>query len=229
MMPTTVRTCRLVTLGCKVNQYETQYVKEALEINGYFEAADGLFHALMLVFLAVYTPAQTTIATGSIQGTVTDPAGAVVVNAKVIITSLDTNQVRETTTSSSGNFTSGSLLPGEYRIRVQAPGFSDVESRVTVQISTTTAANIQMSLHGNAEVVEVRGGGASQVNTEQATVQGVLNAEQIDTLPINGRNFLDLAQLEPGVQVQDGANFDPTKGGFSGISVGAPVGPRESA
>jgi len=179
---------------------------------------------LMLAFACAFMPAQTTIATGSIQGTVTDPAGAVVVNAKVIITSLDTNQVRETTTSSSGNFTSGSLLPGEYRVRIQAAGFSDVESRVTVQVSTTTAANIQMSLHGNAEVVEVRGGGASQVNTEQATVQGVLNADQIETLPINGRNFLDLAQLEPGVQVQDGANFDPTKGGFSGISVGGRQG-----
>src|SRR5215470_2483567 len=87
---------------------------------------------LMLACVTAFAPAQTTIATGSIQGTVTDPAGAVVVNAKVIITSLDTNQVRETTTSSSGNFSSGSLLPGEYRIRVQAAGFSDVESRVTV-------------------------------------------------------------------------------------------------
>jgi len=179
---------------------------------------------LLLTCVLAYAPAQTTIATGSIQGTVTDPAGAVVVNAKVIITNLDTNQVRETTTSSSGNFTSGSLLPGEYRIKVQAPGFSDVESRFTVQISTTTAANIQMSLHGTAEVVEVRGGNSAQVNTEQATVQGVLNADQIETLPINGRNFLDLAQLEPGVQVQDGANFDPTKGGFSGISVGGRQG-----
>jgi hypothetical protein len=187
------------------------------------QAKVGLAFILLLACLAVCTSAQTTIATGSIQGTVTDPAGAVVPNAKVIITSLDTNQTRETTTSSSGNYSSGSLLPGNYSVKVQAQGFADVDSRVTVQISTTTAANVRMSLRGNAEVIEVRGG-TSQVNTEQATVQGVLNAEQIDTLPINGRNFLDLAQLEPGVQVQDGANFDPTKGGFSGISVGGRQG-----
>jgi len=56
---------------------------------------------------------------------------------------------------------------------------------------------------------------AISVNTEQATVQGILSAEQIENLPVNGRNFLDLAQLEPGVQIQDGANFDPTKNGFS--------------
>ena len=62
------------------------------------------------------------------------------------------------------------------------------------------------------------------VNTEQSTIQGVLTAEQIDTLPINGRNFLDLAQLEPGVQIQDGGNFDPTKNGFSSISFGGRFG-----
>jgi hypothetical protein len=178
---------------------------------------------ILLLACAVSVSAQTTIATGSIQGTVTDPSGAVVANAKVTITNLDTNQMRETATGSSGTFNSGSLLPGNYSVRVEAQGFSPVDDRVTVQISTTTAANIKMSLHGNAEVIEVRGG-TNQVNTEQATVQGVLNAEQIDTLPINGRNFLDLAQLEPGVQVQDGANFDPTKGGFSGISVGGRQG-----
>jgi hypothetical protein len=62
------------------------------------------------------------------------------------------------------------------------------------------------------------------VNTQQATVQGVLTTEQIENLPINGRNFLDLAQLEPGVQIQDGGNFDPTKNGFSSISFGGRFG-----
>jgi hypothetical protein len=65
--------------------------------------------------------------------------------------------------------------------------------------------------------VEVKGS-AAQVNTAQATVQGVLNSQQIENLPVNGRNFLDLAQLEPGVQIQDGANFG--KDGYSSISFG---------
>src|SRR5208337_5477251 len=56
------------------------------------------------------------------------------------------------------------------------------------------------------------------------TVQGVLTSEQIENLPINGRNFLDLAQLEPGVQIQDGGTFDPTKNGFSSISIGGRAG-----
>src|SRR4029077_9242963 len=60
--------------------------------------------------------------------------------------------------------------------------------------------------------------------TEQATIQGVLTTQQIENLPVNGRNFLDLAQLEPGVQIQDGNNFDPTKVGFSSISFGGRFG-----
>jgi len=68
---------------------------------------------------------------------------------------------------------------------------------------------------------------AISVNTEQATVQGLLTAQQIENLPVNGRNFLDLAQLEPGVQIQDGANFDPRRTVFPpslsrGISGGLP-------
>ena len=72
-------------------------------------------------------------------------------------------------------------------------------------------------------MVEVTGE-AVAVNTEQSAVSGTLTADQIENLPINGRNFLDLAQLEPGVQIQDGSNFDPTKTGFSSISFGGRFG-----
>ncbi len=62
------------------------------------------------------------------------------------------------------------------------------------------------------------------MNTEQSTVQGVLTGDQIDKLPVDGRNFLDLAQLEPGVQIQDGQTFDPTKAGYSSISINGVFG-----
>ena len=94
---------------------------------------------------------------------------------------------------------------------------------VTVQVNTTSSANTRLTLGQSAEVIEVQ---ASEVgvNTEQATVQGVLTSQQIENLPINGRNFLDLAQLEPGVQIQDGGTFDPTKNGFSSVSFGGRFG-----
>src|SRR5207253_8621878 len=90
-------------------------------------------------------------------------------------------------------------------------------------VNVTSSANLKLAVGQESEVVEVQGSEVA-VNTEQATVQGILTAQQIENLPINGRNFLDLAQLEPGVQIQDGGNFDPTKNGFSSISFGGRYG-----
>jgi len=167
--------------------------------------------------------AQTTISTGSIVGTVTDPTGFVVVGAKVIITNRGTAQATNTVTSSSGTYASGALTPGDYVVRVEAPGFKSAEISVVVQVNTTSSANAKLVVGQSSQVVEVQGTEVT-VNTEQATVQGVLTSEQIETLPINGRNFLDLAQLEPGVQIQDGGTFDPTKNGFSSVSFGGRFG-----
>jgi hypothetical protein len=176
-----------------------------------------------LLSLGAAAFAQTTISTGSIQGTITDPSGAVVAGAKVIIRNKDTGQTIETTTSSSGVYASGALVPGHYVVRVEAPGFKTIEIPLTVQVNTTSAGNAKLVLGHSAEVVEVQAAEVS-VNTEQATVQGVITSQQIENLPINGRNFLNVAQLEPGVQIQDGGTFDPTKNGFSSVSFGGRFG-----
>jgi hypothetical protein len=167
--------------------------------------------------------AQTTLSTGSIVGTVTDPSGAVVEGAKIAITNTGTNQTINLTSNSSGAFSSGPLDPGNYKAQVSAKGFSTVSQTVTVQVGNTASMNAKLALGAESTVVEVQGS-SIQVNTEQATVQGVLTAAQIENLPVNGRNFLDLAQLEPGVQIQDGQNFDPTKAGYSSISFGGRFG-----
>jgi hypothetical protein len=167
--------------------------------------------------------AQTTISTGSIQGTIIDPSNAVVSGAKITITNKATGRVISVTSTSAGAYASGALTPGDYTVRVEASGFKTAELPVTVQVGVTAAGSIRLVVGQQSQVVEVQ---ASQitVNTEQATIQGVLNAQQIENLPINGRNFLDLAQLEPGVQIQDGGDFDPTKNGFSSISFGGRFG-----
>ena len=179
--------------------------------------------ALCFTILGSVAMAQTTISTGSIQGTVVDPSGAVVSGAKVIVSNRSTGHSITTTTNSSGVYTSGALNPGNYVVRVEAQGFKTAELPLTVQVGVTTPGSVGLQVGQADQVVEVQGS-ALQVNTEQATVQGVLSAQQIDTLPINGRNFLDLAQLEPGVQIQDGGTFDPTKNGFSSISFGGRYG-----
>ncbi|PYX46984.1 MAG: hypothetical protein DMG79_15035 [Acidobacteria bacterium] len=167
--------------------------------------------------------AQTTVGTGSIVGTVTDASGAVVSGAVVAITNVGTAQVASVTTNDSGTFNSGALTPGEYKVQVTAKGFSSVSQRITVQVGNTSTFNPKLAVGQESQIIEVQASEV-QVNTEQASVQGVLTATQIENLPVNGRNFLDLAQLEPGVQIQDGTNFDPTKVGYSSISFGGRFG-----
>ncbi|MGH9511519.1 MAG: carboxypeptidase regulatory-like domain-containing protein [Terriglobales bacterium] len=182
------------------------------------------FAFVMALMLGSITAlAQTTISTGSIVGTVTDPSGSVVSGAKVSITNKGTDQVISTNTTSAGSYNSGALIPGQYNVRVEMQGFKAAELAVPVQVNTTASGNIKLELGASSEVVEVQASDVA-VNTEQATVQGVLTSEQIENLPINGRNFLDLAQLEPGVQIQDGGTFDPTKNGFSSVSFGGRFG-----
>jgi hypothetical protein len=182
--------------------------------------------ALVSVFVllsSAFLLAQTTVGTGSISGSVADPSGAVLDGAKVTITNIATNQIINVTSNSSGGFNSGSLVPGTYKVQVTMKGFSTVSQTVQVQVGNTATANAKLQVGQESTVIDVEASSA-EVNTEQATVQGVLTASQIENLPVNGRNFLDLAQLEPGVQIQDGQNFDPTKAGYSSISFGGRFG-----
>jgi hypothetical protein len=167
--------------------------------------------------------AQATVGTGSIQGTVLDPNGATVLVAKVTLASKDSGRQASLEVTGAGQFNSGPITPGNYVVRVEANGFKTVERQFAVQIGQITSANFTLELGSSSTVITVETS-TVQVNTDQASVQGVLTQEQIENLPINGRNFLDLAQLEPGVQIQDGNNFDPTKVGFSSISFGGRFG-----
>ncbi len=177
----------------------------------------------VFLFLSSLMIAQTTLSTGIINGTVTDPSGAVVSDAKVVVTNTGTGQTINLTSSASGAFSSGPLEPGQYKVQVTAKGFSSISQTVTVQVGNTTTVLAKLIVGQESQVIDVQGS-TVQVNTEQATVQGVLTSSQIENLPVNGRNFLDLAQLEPGVQIQDGQNFDPTKAGYSSISFGGRFG-----
>src|SRR5208337_3189860 len=179
--------------------------------------------ALLMVAFAVSGWAQSTVGTGSITGTVTDPTGAVVSGAKIVITNTGTGQALTLAANAGGAYASGSLDPGTYKVQVSAKGFSSVNETIAVEVGNTSTANIKLQIGQESQVIEVQASGVA-VNTEQAEVQGILNSDQIENLPVNGRNFLDLAQLEPGVQIQDGQNFDPTKAGYSSISFGGRFG-----
>jgi len=177
----------------------------------------------IFVLLSFVRPSfsQTTVGTGSIVGAVTDPSGAVISGAKVTVTNTATGQVIEGTTNSTGSFNSGALIPGNYKTLVLANGFKSAEAFVTVFVGNTATLKLSLQIGHTNEVIEVRTSDV-RVNTEQATVGGIMVAQQIESLPVNGRNFLDLAQLEPGVQIQDGADFG--KDGLASISLGGRFG-----
>src|SRR5271169_2645064 len=110
-----------------------------------------------LALLSIGRPlfAQTTVGTGSIVGTVSDPSGAVVSGAQITIGNVATRQVINLVTNSSGSFHSGALIPGDYKTRASAIGFSSAEVAVTVLVGNTATANVKLQIGQKTQVVEV--------------------------------------------------------------------------
>lgn len=181
--------------------------------------------AMLVAVLALATSvfSQTTISTGGIQGTITDPSGAVIGGANVSLKNVATEQITSVNTNSVGAYTFAFLKPGDFIVSIGAKGFKTTRLTLTVKVDQTANGNAELVVGDSGESIDVLGG-VLQINTVQATVQGVLTSSQIANLPVNGRNFLDVAQLEPGVQIQDGQNVDPTKGGYFSISFGGRFG-----
>ena len=134
---------------------------------------------------------------GSIQGTITDSTGAIVPDATVFILGNDTNSSKTLKSDSSGFYSLGPLTPGPYTVTVSAAGFEKLTVKTVVRTGTATNGNFKLAIGSSTETVEVNAG-ALQINTDQAGVSDVITKDQIDSLPVNGRNFLDLAQIEPG-------------------------------
>ncbi len=194
-----------------------RYVKCAVAL-GLLGSVTGVIPAL-----APSAFGQASNTAGTIQGTVTDPSGAAVPNAKITLSQPSTGFTRTLTTTGTGYYSLGSLTPGDYKLHADAAGFSPIEQTLTVQVGVVTTGNLKLGVNGSVQQVEVAASAIS-VDTQQTQIAGVLSQEQIQALPVNGRNFLDLAQLQPGVQIQDGTNFDPTKNGFFSISFGGRFG-----
>jgi hypothetical protein len=171
----------------------------------------------MVSFAAAHSQAIS-VNGGAIQGSITDPSGSGVPGASIVITSKDEGTSKTLTADKAGFYSVGPLNPGEYTVAITAPGFERLEVTTRILTGTATPGTFKLTVGRSSETVEVTTGDI-QVNTDQAGVSDVITREQIASLPVNGRNFLDLAQIEPGVQLQNGTSFDPTKSGYTGISV----------
>ena len=177
--------------------------------------------AALLIFCmslsSVVLLGQSTVGTGSVRGAVSDQSGKPITGATVTFINKATAGIVRWTTSPDGNYSSGPLLPGDYTLRVEAKGFKTVEFPLTVQLGIALLANVKLEVGPQHPVVKAAAP-AMVLNTEQPTVQAVLPGSQIEDSPINGRNFFDFAEIEPGVQMQDGGNLFPGKTAFSSLS-----------
>ncbi len=161
--------------------------------------------------------------TGALTVQVLDPDGKVVADVKASVLDKQHGNKIDTVSNADGQVVVSDLPPGVYELTLQHEGFRTVNANFTIRVGATTSLELKLELGAisTSVMVEVN---AITVDTDRSTVQGTIVGQQIDQLPLNGRNFLDLAQLAPGVQVVDGGSFDPTKNQFTGVSVGGRSG-----
>jgi hypothetical protein len=154
-----------------------------------------------LLFLVLTAGAISTFSQGtqSISGTVKDPSGGAIPGATVTITQTDTGSVRTFTTDASGGYAVPNLAVGTYTVEVKATGFSTVvRSGIVLHVGDQPVVDVPMNVGSMAQTVEVASA-VPTIDTSNAVVGGVVENQQIENLPLNGRGFADLAVLQPGV------------------------------
>src|ERR1700733_7065493 len=145
-------------------------------------------------------------ATTSLHGTVTDPSGAAVAGAKIILTNQDTNLARETTTTSKGVYEFVSVLPGTYKIAVEAKGFRTyVLTGLQLLVALPATGGGRLSGGGPAPIMEVTGQ-AAPLNTTDASLGNTMGSNEIENLPMEAEQLPLLLSLQPGV-VYNGLNI----------------------
>jgi len=163
------------------------------------------------ILLPTFAAAQGT--TGSISGTITDQQKAAMPGVTVLVKQLETGAERTLVSDEHGRYTVLNLSPGPYKVTAQLSGFrSVVRDQLTVAIGKDLLVDIEMVVGGLEEQVTVTGE-TSNVSLGSTTAGGVVTTQQIAELPLNGRSFMQLATLQPGVITSRGTAKDFT-GGF---------------
>lgn len=165
---------------------------------------------LVLLCLAFSLPTfAQELGSAVLNGDVTDPQGAIVRSANVTLENTATALKRQTVSSSAGLFVFNNLVPGQYSVQVEATGFSRYTAQVKLAVGQQADLRVRLGVAQQQTQIEVNDTETAQVNTVSSVVDGVVDSHQIDNLPLNGRNFLELALLMPGNSIAP--NFDPTK------------------
>lgn len=171
----------------------------------------AIFVILLLIGYSAPPAFAQQAATATLTGRVTDPQGAVIAGAEVTANQKTTALQRISRTDEEGLFTITNLPPGEYEVKVQASGFKVMTySGVVLPVGQSITLNVVAEIGGPADNIGyISGGGSLAIDTTASVVDGIINRQAIESLPLNGRNFLELALLIPGNA--PAPNFDPTK------------------
>ena len=161
-------------------------------------------------------------ASGTIAGTITDSSSAAIVGATVTATNIETNAQRTAKTGAAGEYRFDLLPVGHYSVHVEAPGFAAGEIKgIDLLVGTTSAANLPLKPGSSAETVQVQANN-QLVDPEKSDVSVAVTPRQIADLPLNGRDFANLAILAPGVKQVD--SYDPTKNRYAVYAVNGSTG-----
>ena len=136
--------------------------------------------------------------TARLQGTVTDPQGGVVTGAAVVVTNVGTGRQSSVTTNELGYYSVSALPPGNYHVEVSQKGFRKVTRDLELQVAQLGVADFQLQLGDVTQVIEVNAG-SPVINAQDSAIGEVVEGRQVAELPLNGRNFTQLATLVPGV------------------------------
>ncbi len=163
-----------------------------------------VFSLATLLFAAPGARAQS-VERGEIRGFVYDTSHSIVAGAKVTISNPSTGYKRELTTDASGSYDFAQLLPGTYKVQAEAEGFaSTIVTDLVVDIGASLALDITLPVKGQTQTVTVSALEAGPVDTSTAGINQVINSKDLETLPLSGRDYRDLAQLSSSAQVVPG-------------------------
>jgi hypothetical protein len=156
--------------------------------------------ALLLTFFigSDHALAQQTVTSAALSGRITDASGALVTNAALIATNLETNQKRTAKTDYDGRFRFPYLQVGAYKLLVEAQGFVPLSKELTLTLGQAIDLSLQLEVEGMSEQVTVSAD-VPVIETVRTQLTETVRPAEIDRLPLNGRNYLDLAMLVPGV------------------------------
>ncbi len=173
---------------------------------------------LLLASLTVPAAAHAQATTGTISGTVTDESKAVLPGVTVTVKNTETGATRNLVTDERGAFRALNLTPGIYSVAAELPGFAPARrENLTLEIGRDVAADFSLKVGALSEQVTVQGA-TTNVELSSTVAGGVVSTTQIAELPLNGRSFMQLATLQPGVTVSRATARDFT-GGFGNTQV----------